>query len=293
MPGAPPSLSHARSSGLAARRKGDPLGGFAPHPHPPTPRPRVRPAPATFRVASGAAPLPACLLDVHPEVAAALAAGEAVVALESTIISHGMPHPANVETAARVEAAVRAAGAVPATIAVLGGTATLARSRIAVVCAGPKTLLDIPRTLEVLETAGVGVAALGTDEFPAFFTPRSGCAAPLRVEDAAGFARMVLAQERLGLTSGLILGVPIPEHLAAEGQEIEAATATALAEAEAQGIQGAEITPFMLDRIQVLTQGRSLAANIQLILNNARVGAEVAVELSRLRRGGQGQATEG
>lgn len=88
-------------------------------------------------------------------------------------------------------------------------------------------------------------------------------------------------------------GVPIPEHLAAEGQEIEAATATALAEAEAQGIQGAEITPFMLDRIQVLTQGRSLAANIQLILNNARVGAEVAVELSRLRRGGQGQATEG
>lgn len=286
MPGAPPSLSHARSSGLAARRKGDPLGGFAPHPHPPTPRPRVRPAPATFRVASGAAPLPACLLDVHPEVAAALAAGEAVVALESTIISHGMPHPANVETAARVEAAVRAAGAVPATIAVLGGTATvgltraqlerlgragtavrkasrrdlaavaaagadgsttvaatallaaaagiqvfvtgglggvhrgghlsldvsadlaeLARSRIAVVCAGPKTLLDIPRTLEVLETAGVGVAALGTNEFPAFFTPRSGCAAPLRVEDAAGFARMVLAQERLGLTSGLILGV--------------------------------------------------------------------------------------
>ncbi len=87
--------------------------------------------------------------------------------------------------------------------------------------------------------------------------------------------------------------MPIPEHLAAEGQEIEAATATALAEAEAQGIQGAEITPFMLDRIQVLTQGRSLAANIQLILNNARVGAEVAVELSRLRRGGQGQATEG
>lgn len=222
---------------------------------------------------------------VHPEVQEALAAGRGVVALESTIISHGMPWPANVETALRVEEAVRAAGAVPATIAVLGGVPAvglgrdelerigrrgtavrktscrdlaavvaagadgsttvaatmhlaaaagvevfvtgglggvhrggessmdvsadlteLGRTRVTVVCAGPKTVLDIPRTLEVLETQGVPVVALAADEFPAFFTPHSGCAAPLRVETPEQMAAVSLAQERLGLRSGLVLG---------------------------------------------------------------------------------------
>ncbi|KAK2080807.1 hypothetical protein QBZ16_000661 [Prototheca wickerhamii] len=275
---------------------------------------------------------------VHPEVQEALAAGRGVVALESTIISHGMPWPANVETALRVEEAVRAAGAVPATIAVLGGVPavglgrdelerigrrgtavrkTSCRDLAAVVAAGADGSTTVAATMhlaaaagvEVFVTGGLGgvhrggessmdvsadltelgrtrgvpVVALAADEFPAFFTPHSGCAAPLRVETPEQMAAVSLAQERLGLRSGLVLGVPIPAHLAAEGSEVEAATQQALAEAEEQGVHGAAVTPFLLERIRQLTEGRSLAANVQLILNNARVGAQLAVELARLR----------
>ncbi|PNW87481.1 hypothetical protein CHLRE_02g144000v5 [Chlamydomonas reinhardtii] len=152
----------------------------------------------------------------------------------------------------------------------------LGRTPIAVVCAGAKSILDIPRTLEVLETWGVAVAAYGTDEFPAFFTPRSGCRAPARVDTAAEAASMLGCVRRLGLGSGMLLAVPIPAAAAAEGEVVEAATRAALAEAEARGVKGNEVTPFLLERVRSLTGGRSLAANILLVKNNARVGAAVA-----------------
>lgn len=297
------------------------------------------------------------------EVAAALDTERPVVALESTIISHGMPFPQNLETAQQVEAVVRAHGAVPATIAILGGvphvgltpaqlerlaragpavrkasrrdlpavmalgldgattvSATmllaaragiavfvtggiggvhrggeatmdvsadlteLGRTAVAVVCAGAKSVLDIPRTLEYLETQGVCVAAYGADEFPAFFTRHSGCRAPCRADTPEQAAAMVDAALRLRLGSGLVLGVPIPEQHATTGREVEAAISTALAEAEAKGVKGNDVTPFLLQRIRELTGGRSLEANIALVKNNAAVGARVAAELSSLRR---------
>ncbi|GFR49820.1 hypothetical protein Agub_g11760 [Astrephomene gubernaculifera] len=294
-------------------------------------------------------------MRISPEVEAALAEGRPVVALESTIISHGMPWPDNLATALEVEGVVRDAGAVPATIAIIQGvphigmqreqlehiarrgtavqkvsrrdlplvlakrmdgattvsaTAALAalagvhvfvtggiggvhrggevtmdvsadltelgRTPIAVVCAGAKSILDIPRTLEVLETQGVAVAAYGTDEFPAFFTPRSGCKAPARVDSAEEAAGMLASLRRLGLGSGMLVAVPVPSEHAAEGEEVEAAIHTALQEAEQRGIKGNEVTPFLLERVRSLTGGRSLAANIKLVKNNARVGAAIA-----------------
>jgi pseudouridine-5'-phosphate glycosidase len=295
------------------------------------------------------------LLDLHPEVAAALAEGRAVVALESTIISHGMPWPQNAETAFAVEAEVRAHGAVPATIAVIdgrlkagldraqierlgrdgqavmkasrrdlaalvarGGTGAttvaatmliaaragihvfatggiggvhrgaettfdisadlqeLARTPVAVVCAGVKSILDIGLTLEYLETHGVPVIGYGTDRLPAFYCRDSGFGVDLRLDNPVGIARVMQAGWALGLGSGVVIANPIPEAHALPRERIDAAITQALAEAEHQGITGKAATPFLLSRVSALTGGDSLAANIQLVLNNARLGAAIA-----------------
>lgn len=297
-------------------------------------------------------------LTFSPEVAKARAEGAPLVALESTIITHGMPYPQNVETAARVEAEVRAHGAVPATIAIMAGrihiglteaelqslgqaqdVAKLSRADLAaclvrgttgattvaatmicahlagistfatggiggvhrgaetsfdisadlpelaatpvtVVAAGAKAILDLPKTLEYLETAGVPVIAFGQDDFPAFWSRASGLKAPLRMDTATQIAAAHKMRVRLGLPGGQLVANPIPvahEILAAEiNPHIEAA----LAEAAAQGIAAKAVTPFLLQRIFELTSGRSLISNIELVLNNARLGAAIARELA-------------
>lgn len=293
------------------------------------------------------------------EVAAALAAGAPVVALESTIISHGMPWPQNAETALAVQAAVRAAGAVPATTAVLdgrlcagltdaqierlgrAGTATpkasrrdlpvlmaqgrsatttvaatmiiaaqagirvfatggiggvhrgaettmdisadlleLARTPVAVVCAGAKSILDLGLTLELLETQGVPVLGYQTDELPAFFCRDSGFKLDARLDSPAEIAAVMRAQWDGGLGGGLLVCNPIPEAHALPRALVDAAITAALAEAAQQGITGKAVTPFLLARVNALTEGRSLAANIALVLNNARLAAAIAVALS-------------
>jgi pseudouridine-5'-phosphate glycosidase len=298
------------------------------------------------------------LLEVAPEVADALAAGRPVVALESTIISHGMPWPANVETARAVEAAVRGGGAVPATVAVAGGririglspdeldrlgrarevrklsradlaaclaagatgattvAATmicaalagiavfatggiggvhrgaetsfdisadlqeLARTPVTVVCAGAKAILDLPKTLEVLETLGVPVIAFGQDGFPAFWSRESGLAAPLRMDDPSEIAAAHRLRGRLGLAGGQLVANPIPAAAEIPRAEIVPAIEAALAEAAARGIAGKAVTPFLLARIVALTGGRSLAANRALVLANAELGARIATALA-------------
>jgi pseudouridine-5'-phosphate glycosidase len=300
------------------------------------------------------------LLDVAPEVAQALAGGRAVVALESTIISHGMPYPDNLRTARAVEDVVRAAGAVPATIAVVGGrlrvglddaalerlagdpdvakasrrdlpalvargatagttvAATmylahlagiavfatggiggvhrgaehtfdvsadldeLASTPVTVVCAGAKSILDLPKTLEVLETGGVPVVGVGTDEFPAFFTRTSGLPVDHRVDSAVELAALVAAHRRLGMRGGVLVANPIPAADALDPADIDARIADAVADAERAGVTRKEVTPYLLARINELTDGRSLVANIALIRNNARLAAELAVELAAL-----------
>jgi pseudouridylate synthase len=300
------------------------------------------------------------LLDVAPEVAQALAGGRAVVALESTIISHGMPYPDNLRTARAVEDVVRAAGAVPATIAVVGGrlrvglddaalerlagdpdvakasrrdlpalvargatagttvAATmylahlagiavfatggiggvhrgaehtfdvsadldeLASTPVTVVCAGAKSILDLPKTLEVLETGGVPVVGVGTDEFPAFFTRTSGLPVDHRVDSAAELAALVAAHRRLGMRGGVLVANPIPAADALDPADIDARIADAIADAERAGVTRKQVTPYLLARINELTDGRSLVANIALIRNNARLAAELAVELAAL-----------
>jgi len=298
-------------------------------------------------------------LDTHPEVAAALAAGRPVVALESTIISHGMPYPQNVDTALAVEAEVRAHGAVPATIAVLGGrlkagltreqietlgraglsvtkasrrdlpvlvarqahgattvAATmivaalagirvfatggiggvhrgaetsfdisadlqeLARTPVAVVCAGIKSILDLALTREYLETHGVPLIGYGTDTLPAFYCRDSGHGVDVRLDTPAEVAAVMRAQWALGYPGGLVVANPVPEAHAMPRERIDAAIAQALAESAAQGIRGKDSTPFLLQRVAELTGGQSLAANIQLVLNNARLAARVAVALA-------------
>ncbi len=292
------------------------------------------------------------------EVRAAQAAGEPVVALESTIITHGMPWPDNVETARAVEAEVRAAGAVPATIAVLrgvlhigmgdaeleglaraegvrklsradfaaclatGGTGAttvaatmiaarlagievfatggiggvhrgaeltfdisadlreLAETAVTVVAAGAKAILDLPKTLEVLETLGVPVIAYGQDELPAFWSRNSGLLAPLRMDSAAEIAAAHLMRARLGLPGGQLVTNPIPVEAEIAAAELAPAIEAALAEAEAQGVSAKAVTPFLLDRIYQLTEGRSLVANIALVLNNARLAAAIAREIA-------------
>ncbi|MCY4746109.1 pseudouridine-5'-phosphate glycosidase [Pelomonas sp. UHG3] len=297
------------------------------------------------------------LIQLSPEVAAACAAGRAVVALESTIIAHGMPWPQNLDTAREVEDVIRAEGAVPATIAVIGGrirvgltdeelqqlaqapdamklsrrdlpyaiatgrlgattvAATmicaqlagievfvtggiggahrgaetsfdisadlqeLARTPVAVVCAGAKSILDLGLTLEYLETHGVPVLSVGQDNFAAFFTPDSGLKADFRMDDAATQARFIRAKWALGLGGGVVVSNPVPAQAAMPREEIDAITAQALAEADAQGITGKAITPFLLARIKALTGGRSLATNIALVKHNAVVGARLAIAL--------------
>ena len=294
------------------------------------------------------------LIQLSPEVAAAREQGRPVVALESTIIAHGMPWPQNLETAREVEDVIRIEGAVPATIAVIGGrirvgltdaelqqlaqapdamklsrrdlpfaiatgrlgattvAATmicaqlagievfvtggiggvhrgghesfdisadlqeLARTPVAVVCAGAKSILDLGLTLEYLETHGVPVLSIGQDNFAAFFTPDSGLKADFRMDDAATQARFIRAKWALGLSGGVVVSNPVPAAAAMPREEIDAITAQALAEADAQGIVGKAITPFLLGRIKALTGGRSLATNIALVKNNAVAGARLA-----------------
>jgi pseudouridine-5'-phosphate glycosidase len=296
-------------------------------------------------------------------VAAAQAAGRAVVALESTIIAHGMPYPENVHTAREVEALIRDLGAEPATIAVIAGRirvglsddelellgrsgaaqkvsrrdlpavlasgalgATtvagtmicaalagievfvtggiggvhrgapetfdisadlqeLARTSVAVVCAGAKSILDIALTLEYLETHGVPVLSCEQDNFAAFYTRDSGFRADFRIDDTAQQARFIRTKWDLGLAGGVVLSTPVPEAAAMERQEIDALTQQALAEARQQSITGKAVTPFLLARIKSLTGGRSLATNIALVKHNAQVGARLALALARTPRG--------
>jgi pseudouridylate synthase len=294
------------------------------------------------------------------EVASALAAGRAVVALESTIVTHGMPFPRNLETALGVEEVVRERGAVPATIAVVDGrprvglepdeleklaagegvtkasrrdlaalvasrrsagttvAATmflahvagipifatggiggvhrgaettfdisadldeLARTPVAVVSAGAKSILDLPRTLEVLETRGVPVIGVGTSEFPAFFSRSSGLPVDHRVETPQELAAVIAAHLALGLPSGILVANPVPEADALDGDEIDTAIDEAVRDAERAGIARRELTPYLLGRIVELSGGRSLTANVALIRNNAQLAARTAVALARV-----------
>ena len=296
-------------------------------------------------------------LDINPEVAAALAAGKPVVALESTIISHGMPYPQNVETALNVERIIRENGAVPATIAIIGGrlkagltaeeieyfgkkgqaiakasrrdlavlcargedgattvTTTmiiahmagikifatggiggvhrgaettmdisadleeLGQTPVMVICAGAKSILDLGLTLEYLETKGVPVIGYGTDELPAFYTRQSGFGVDYRIDTPAELAAAFRASNEMGLKSGMLVTNPIPEEFAMPLDVINAAIDRAIAECKERGIHGKATTPFLLARVAELTGGDSLASNIRLVYNNARLAALTAVE---------------
>ncbi len=299
-------------------------------------------------------------LLLSPEVAAAKAAGKPIVALESTIISHGMPYPQNVTMAQEVEHIIRSAGAVPATIAVLDGricvglstdqlellgaapdvmkvsrrdlpyvlsrrvpgattvAATmicahmagiqvfvtgglggvhrgaaasfdisadlqeLAHTDVAVVCAGVKSILDIGLTLQYLETHGVPVLSVGQRAFPAFFTRDSGFDADFQLDTAFDLASFIQTKWQLGLRGGVVVSNPVPEMFAMPKEEIDGITEDALREARDGGIRGKDVTPFLLDRIQELTKGRSLNTNIALVKNNAQLGAELAVAMHDL-----------
>ena len=263
-------------------------------------------------------------LIVADEVATALAAGRPVVALETTLVTHGLPQPHGLRVAHALEAAVREAGATPATIGILAGAVrvglsscqlaalaaarnggqrlhglriggvhrdaaesgdvsadltALARHPVAVVCAGAKAILDLPRTREMLETLGVPVLGLGTSEFPAFYRRSSGLAVDARCDSPTEAAAALAAHFTLGLPGGLVVANPIPA-----GQELPAdlhdtALATALADATAAGVRGRDVTPFLLERMRVLTGDASLRANEALLVNNARAAAQIAVAL--------------
>lgn len=299
-------------------------------------------------------------LSIAPEVKKALAAGAPVVALESTIITHGMPYPQNLEMARNVEAVIRKNGAVPATIAIMdgkfkvgvtgddlerlaqvGGSAAkasrrdvaallatgqiagttvattmmaaesagiqvfatggiggvhrgaettfdisadldeLGRTRVAVVCAGAKSILDIPKTLEVLESKGVPVLGFGTEDFPGFWTRQSGGKVDHRVDNAKDAAKIIALQFALGL-GGVLVANPIPESHALDAGMIAARIDGAIRDAEAQGVGRKDLTPFLLKRIFELTEGKSLVANIALVENNAAVASAIAVAMSKL-----------
>ena len=295
-------------------------------------------------------------LDVNPEVAEAIASGKPVVALESTIISHGMPYPQNVETALNVERIIRENGAVPATIAIIGGrlkagltaeeieyfgkkgqaihkasrrdlavlcargedgattvTTTmiiahmagikifatggiggvhrgaettmdisadleeLGQTPVMVVCAGAKSILDLGLTLEYLETKGVPVIGYGTEELPAFYTRQSGFGVDYRIDTTEELAKAFKVQNELGFKGGMLVANPIPEEYAMPLETITAAIDQAIAECNEKGIKGKETTPFLLARVAELTGGNSLASNIRLVYNNAKVAAQTAV----------------
>ncbi|EBA06197.1 pseudouridine-5'-phosphate glycosidase [Sagittula stellata] len=300
------------------------------------------------------------MITLSPEVQAAMDAKKPVVALESTIITHGMPYPQNLETARRVEEELRTAGAVPATIAVLegrihvgltdeqlerlaqaknvaklsradlaaclasGGTGAttvaatmiaahragidvfatggiggvhkgaeesfdisadlqeLAQTPVTVVAAGAKAILDLPKTLEVLETLGVPVIAVGQDQLPAFWSRNSGMKAPLRIDTAKGIALAHKMRRDLDLPGGQLVTNPIPEADEIAAETLAPIIARATEDATKHGITGKAVTPYLLQRIFELTEGRSLRANIALVLNNARLAAGIAQELGRL-----------
>ena len=302
------------------------------------------------------------MIDIQysSEVQAAKAEGRAIVALESTIITHGMPYPQNVEVAAQVEQDIRDAGAVPATMAVIagvlhvglepdqlqalgqakgvakisradmpaciatGGTGAttvaatmiaarlagisvfatggiggvhkgaettfdisadlmeLAQTPVTVVAAGAKAILDLPKTLEVLETQGVPVIAYGQDSFPAFWSAQSDLKAPLRMDDPAQIARAHATRQAMGLPGGQLVANPIPADAQIAAEDLAPVIAQAQSEADAQGIAGKDVTPFLLSRIFELTEGRSLTANIALVRNNARLAAKIAQELNNI-----------
>ena len=300
-------------------------------------------------------------LDIHPEVAQALAEGKPVVALESTIISHGMPYPQNVQTALEVERIIRENGAVPATIAVIGGrlkaglsaeeieyfgkkgqgiakasrrdlavlcargedgattvTTTmiiahmagikifatggiggvhrgaettmdisadleeLGQTPVMVVCAGAKSILDLGLTLEYLETKGVPVVGYQTKELPAFYTRSSGFQVDYRMDTPEELAKAFKTQNDMGFKGGMLVANPIPEEFAMPLDVINAAIDQAIAECTQKGIHGKETTPFLLARVAELTGGNSLASNIQLVFNNARLAAKTAVHYASL-----------
>lgn len=302
------------------------------------------------------------LLEIAPEVASALAEGRPVVALESTIISHGMPYPENIEMAKKVEGIIREQGAVPATIALMDGrvkvglapeelerlateqnvakvslrdmpiiiakrqtgattvaTTTIAAeaagikvfvtggiggvhrgapgsheqvwdisadltvlgsSPVTVVCAGCKSILDIPATLEYLETLGVTVMGYQTDDFPGFYTRTTGYGVDGRAESPEEAAAVIQARQQLGIEGGVLLVNPVPADVALDATEMEAHVQGALREMVAQGISGKRVTPFLLAKMKEVTEGRSLAANLGLVYHNALVGAQVAVALA-------------
>ena len=294
-------------------------------------------------------------LDIKEEVKEALEAGKPVVALESTIISHGMPYPQNVETARETERIIRENGAVPATIAIIKGrikvglseeeleyfgkasgiakvsrrdlayivsqeldgattvAATmicadladirvfvtggiggvhrgaeetfdisadlteLSQTNVAVICAGAKSILDIGLTLEYLETLGVPVVGFGSEEFPAFYTRKSGFKTNISMDNELDVAKMLKAKWELGLEGGVVVGNPIPEAYSMDEDYIKKTIDLAIMEADKLGVKGKDVTPFLLDKIKTATDGKSLESNIQLVYNNARVGAKIAV----------------
>ena len=259
-------------------------------------------------------------LDVNPEVAQAVAEGKPVVALESTIISHGMPYPQNVETALKVEEIIRSNGAVPATIAILGGRlkagltkdeieylgkqgqavtkasrrdlavlvakgadgATTVTTTMMVVCAGAKAILDLKLTLEYLETHGVPVLGYQTKELPAFYTRKSGLSVDYQVDTPEELAKILKTQHDLGLKGGVLVTNPIPEEYSMDADAINAVIDRAIEEAKEKGIHGKETTPFLLAKVKEITGGDSLDANIQLVFNNAKLAAQTAVAYCKL-----------
>ncbi len=299
-------------------------------------------------------------LEINPEVQKALEESRPVVALESTIISHGMPYPQNLETALKVEEIVRSFGAVPATIGIIkgklkagltieeleyfatakdivkasrrdlpyitankmngattvastmiiahmagikvfvtggiggvhrGATDTfdisadlmeLAQTPVAVICAGAKSILNIGLTLEYLETQGVPVLGYQTEEFPAFYTRESGFKADYNIESPQMMAQLIADKWNMNLKGGVVIGNPIPKEHELEPEFINGSIEEALAKAQSQGIKGKKVTPFLLDYLKNATKGDSLKANIELVYNNARVGSQIAVELSKL-----------
>lgn len=301
------------------------------------------------------------LLVINPEVKKALEENKPVVALESTIISHGMPYPKNVETALRVEEIVRENGAIPATIAIIGGKLTvgiskeeidylgkkglnvtkasrrdipilvsrnedgattvaatmiiasmagvkifatggiggvhrgaevtmdisadleeLSNTNVAVICAGAKSILDLGLTMEYLETKGVPVIGYKTDDLPAFYTRESDFKVNYRMESPDEIARALKSKEDLNMKGSVVIANPIPVEYAMDSSYISKAIEDATVEAEKLGIKGKDTTPYLLDKIQQITEGKSLEANIQLVYNNVKLGAQIALELSKL-----------
>lgn len=294
-------------------------------------------------------------LKVNPEVKKALEENKPVIALESTIISHGMPYPQNVETALKVESIIREHGGVPATIGIVEGVLTagltkeeieelgkrgqsvpkvsrrdlpvvcaskswgattvattmivaamarieffvtggiggvhrgaettfdvsadleeLGRTNVTVICAGAKAILDLPKTLEVLETKGVPVLGFQTEELPAFYTRKSGLKVDYAIKDYEDAANIVKAKREMGLNGGVLITNPIPEEYSMDADAINKVIDEAIKEMDEKHIKGKQCTPFLLAKIAEITEGKSLAANIQLVFNNAVVGTEIA-----------------